>query len=34
MKLVDVAHLNVYDIMNANHLLITTKALKALEEVR
>ena len=34
IKLVDVAHLNVYDIMNANHLLITTKALKALEEVR
>jgi len=32
--LVDVKHINVYDIMNANHLLITTKALKALEEVR
>lgn len=34
VKLVDVKHLNVYDIMNANNLLITSAALKALEEVR
>ncbi|MCQ2791914.1 MAG: 50S ribosomal protein L4 [Bacilli bacterium] len=34
IKLVDVAHINVYDVMNANHLLMTSKALKALEEVR
>jgi len=27
-KLVDVKHLNVYDVMNANTLVITTKALK------
>jgi len=32
--LVDVKHINVYDIMNADSLLITSKALKALEEAR
>ena len=30
----DVAHLNVYQIMNANNILIIKDALKALEEVR
>lgn len=34
IKLSDVKHLNVYDIVNADQLIITVKALKALEEVR
>lgn len=34
IKLVCVCALNVYDIMNATQLIITTKALKALEEVK